>query len=154
MKYIILFVITLVFGVLSGYLLRPFIENPVKSSWDRVKGFKEHESNPDNWNKNGDYADLAIPETLDVDIALLLAKGEIKSRRVFIPEVPNTREYILMWMQESSEDIIQISSVGHYQKGEIPLFFEIWYRPSYEERLELLIEEIKQKHKENQMEKK
>ena len=147
MKYIVSSFVALIIGLVSGYIVRPVLEDPVKSSWERVNSFKEFSANPDNWNKNGDLADLEMPETLDVDIALLLAKGEINHRRVFIPEVPNTRDYILMWMQESSDDIIQASSVGHYQEGEIPLFFEIWYKPSYKGRLDQLIEEIKQKHK-------
>ena len=153
MKYKILSVATLFLGLLAGFFGRPIIDDPVTASWQRINDFKAFSSDPDNWNKNGDLMDITVPDTLDVDIATLLAAGEINHRRVFIPEVPNSREYILMWMAESSDDIVQANSVGVYQDGEIPLFFEIWYKPSYESRLIELISEIKKKHMENKTQK-
>ena len=130
-----------------GFFISRFTLDPVQASWDRVNNYKEVIANPDNWKKNGAFMDIEIPDTYSADLAVLVSANEIKHKRVFIPEVPNTEEYIAIWMSEISNDILEISSISTLQNGEIPLFFEIWYKPSYETKLSSLIERIKSKHR-------
>ena len=103
---------------------------------------------PKNWEDNGKFVTAEEPKTMMIDLAILESAGRIEKRKVFIPEVPNQKEYILMWMSIKSTKVLHIESIGAYQKGEIPLFFEIGYEPSFEKELDKFVERVKLKHKE------
>ena len=143
-------------GILIGYFSArlqddKLYDEPIGDSWKKIEDYHAYLNEPNNYENNGSYIDASPPD-IRVDLALLMQAGEIELTKVIIPEIPNTREYIVEWMtyfQNKYPDVVEVSGPGSYQKGEIPLMFEVWHKPSYKKTLNLYIQQLKTKKMEN-----
>jgi hypothetical protein len=150
MKTLIFSIVSLILGIFIGYLVRGG-SNQTDLSWERIKEYHAHINNPSNYEIDGKSATVSIPD-ITIDLAILTQKGELVHRKVIIPEIPNTGEYIKDWMvyfQDKYPDVVEVSGPGSYQKGEIPLMFEVWHKPHFKKELDEYIEHLKKKSQKN-----
>lgn len=147
MKTTIISILTLAVGILIGYFAPLPQEDKVNSSWKKIDDYHAYLKDPSNYEANGSYSEVNPPD-IKVDLALLIQAGELELTKVIIPEIPNTSEYIKDWMihfQDKYPDVVDVSGPGSYQKGEIPLMFEVLHKPSYKRALNLYIQQLKTK---------
>ncbi len=116
--------------------------------WKKLLEYKEHMDNPSNSRSSMGFRYTSLPFDNTPHLEALVAAGEIQKRSILIPGLPVSRENTKEWMEFASDpEVLEARSQGDCYSGEVPFSFTIWYRPTFEERIEEFIEELNKRAK-------
>ena len=99
--WFVLYLIFSTFGSLFGTEINLISPDDLQNkdylykTWERFNKNKKYLENPNNWKQNRDFMDIGVPKVMAIDLAILLAAGEIKHRKIFLPSVPNKKNIFL-----------------------------------------------------------
>jgi hypothetical protein len=140
--YIAALILLFALGWFSHMLIRG--EDTASYHWKKLDQLREHAMNPDNQRSSMGFTYISPPFDDTPHLEALVATGELNKRSVLIPNLPVSRENTKDWMTFASHpDVLQAVAQGDYYDGEVPLSFTIYYKPSFEPKLEAYIDELK-----------
>ena len=102
-------------------------------------------SDPNNTRTSMGFNNISQPFDEMPHLEALVSAGELQKRWVLIPGLPVRREVTQDLMKFLNNPQVLSATMGEHYNDGVPLTFQVWYRPSFDQELSNYIEELKNK---------
>ena len=141
--YIISTVVIFLIGWTSHKIIRR--EDTTDYHWKKINDWREYMSDPNNTRTSMGFTNISQPFDEMPHLEALVSAGELQKRWVLIPGLPVRREVTQDLMKFLNNPQVLSATMGEHYNDGVPLTFQVWYRPSFDQELSNYIEELKNK---------